>query len=268
VLQIDAHNRFVTGWDEAMIEELEMCASPKPMLSCYPAPFTPPDDLPANPKLNFCTVQPFQADGNLRGKGAEIGYVPAKPLRGIFVSAGFMFSGAEFIQEIPCDPYLYFDQEEITLAIRLFTHGWDVFSSHRTLLYHQYHDPCKNKRETHWGDFYKEEESAKKMRWYMERGTRRFNHLTGYERSDDPEVTAELDKYGFGNVRTLQAFEELTGIDFKQKTVPKRTTDGLFIEEMRRRLEAGQQQPLAVGAAPRVDEGPAVPAGGGSPPSS
>ena len=81
------------------------------------------------------------------------------------------------------------------------------------------------------------------------------------------EVTLELDKYGFGNVRTLQDFEELTGIDFKKKTVSKKSTHGLFIKELRRRLEAGQQQASAAVAAPPSNEGSARPATGGTAPS-
>ena len=268
VLQIDAHMRFVIGWDVAMIQELKLCDSPKPLLSCYPPPFTPPNDLPANPKLNVCTMQSFQPDGNLRGKSPEIGFVPEKPMRGAFVMGAFIFARSRFFEEIPYDPYLYFDQEEITLAIRLFTHGWDVFSSHRTLLYHYYYDPAKIKRETHLGDFYKEEETANKMRWFMERGTKRFNHLTGYELSDDPDVTAELDKYGFGNVRTLQAFEVFTGIDFNKKTVSKKTTDGLFVDELRQRIEASQQQTPAAVAGPPGGNVPTLPSAGGAAPSS
>jgi hypothetical protein len=59
----------------------------------------------------------------------------------------------------------------------------------------------------------------------VECGTKRSDHFTGYELCDDFEVTVELDKYGFGNVRPLQHFEELTGTDFK-KDRPKKTTDG------------------------------------------
>ena len=102
----------------------------------------------------------------------------------------------------------------------------------------------------------------------MERGTKRFNHLPGYELSDDPDVTAELDKYGFGNVRTLQAFEVFTGIDFNKKTVSKKTTDGLFVDELRQRIEASQQQTPAAVAGPPGGNVPTLPSAGGAAPSS
>ena len=49
VLMIDSHMRFVEHWDSKMIRELARCESDKPFISCYPASYTPPNNLDADP---------------------------------------------------------------------------------------------------------------------------------------------------------------------------------------------------------------------------
>jgi len=232
-LQIDAHMRFVPDWDELMIGELNACEADKPLLSCSPAIYTPPDNLQKDLKPTVRRVRPFQPDGNIRGQGEYIDRRPDRPLNGAFVAAGFVFSRGNVVAEVPYDPYLYFDQEEITYAARLYTHGWDVFSSRQPFMYHYYND---NKaqggsvRPLHWSDVRKEDES--RINYLQGRGLKRFNHLTGYRMSEDAEVTKELAAYGFGGARSLQQFEEYAGIDFKRKIASEKALRCLFIKDL------------------------------------
>ena len=54
---------------------------------------------------------------------------------------------------MPYDPYLYFNQEELSLAVRLYTHGWDVYSMRQVLIYHLYVVSPETKiRPLHWED--------------------------------------------------------------------------------------------------------------------
>lgn len=229
-LMIDSHMRFVQGWDELMLDELAACDSDKPVLSCSPAVYTPPNNLSAQTNPTIRRVRPFMNDGNLRCQGEMLDRAPEKPLPGMFMVANFVFSRSEIIQEVPYDPYLYFDQEEITYAVRLYTHGWDLFSARRQMLYHYYNTGKESVRPLHWNDLRKEDNA--RIRHLQERGLKRFNHLTGYEPSTDPEAIKELDVYGFGKVRTLQQFEEASGIDFKHKIASERALRCLFIEDL------------------------------------
>ncbi|MDE3059588.1 MAG: hypothetical protein KGJ06_01085, partial [Pseudomonadota bacterium] len=247
-LQIDAHMRFVPGWDELMIEELKACESAKPVLSCTMGAYTPPYQLQNGVVSVVRRVQPFLPDGNLRGKNELIDRVPEKPLNGAFIAAGFVFSEADIITEVPYDPYLYFDQEEISYAARAYTHGWDVFSARRPLMYHYYNDnkaKSGSVRPLHWSDLNKENE--KKIRYLRERGLKRFNHLTGFRASDDPDILKDLESYGFGRARTLAQFEEYTGIDFKKKTVSEKGLRCLFVRD----LEKYRDKPIHV---PELDD--------------
>ena len=235
-LQIDSHMRFVPGWDEEMLEELAACASDKPLLSCSPASYTPPNNLQLNPRPTIRRVLPFFPDGNLRGRGEYIDRSPKEPLRGAFVAAGFVFSKSEIIAEVPYDPYLYFDQEEASYAARLFTHGWDVFSSRKPLLYHYYNAENNTVRPLHWQDLGMEDRD--RIEYFKKRGIERFNHLVGYSVSSNRDVTKDLTHYGFGAMRSLKEYEDFSGIDFKRKVASERALRCQFIDDLTRYRDA------------------------------
>ena len=225
----DSHMRFVPGWDELMIDELARCESDKPLLSSSPASYEPPNKLGTMMKPTFRRVKPFSASGNMRCQAEAFDRYPPHPIKGAFVVCNNIFSRSDVTPEVPYDPYLYFDQEEITYSARLYTHGWDVFSASRQFLYHYYNTP-KSVRPLHWTDLRKKEEE--RIKFYYERGLRRFNHLTRHQLTDDKRIIVDIEKYGFGTARTLDQFEEFTGIDFKRKIATDRAMRGLFIEDL------------------------------------
>jgi len=229
-LQIDSHMRFMNGWDELLISELEACESKKPVLSCSPAAYTPPNNLEEYPRPTIRRVMPFFPDGNIRGKGEALDSVPLKPLNGAFIAAGFVFARAEILKEVPYDPYLYFDQEEITYAARLYTHGWDIFSTRRPMLYHYYNIGGRDTRPMHWNDL--KQHDGSKISFLRERGLSRFNHMTGYRASQDLEAIKELSNYDFGRVRTLAQYETYSGVDFKRKIASEKALRCLFIHDL------------------------------------
>ena len=61
-----------------------------------------------------------------------------KPRPNAFLAAGYLFSKGSFAKEVPYDPHMYFSDEEISLAARAYTHGWDGFAPSRVFIYH-YH---------------------------------------------------------------------------------------------------------------------------------
>ncbi len=233
-LMIDSHMRFVPGWDDLMIKELAACESDKPILSCSPPPYVPPNELGTNMSPTVRRVKPFFPDGNIRCQGEMLDRAPEKPLKGAFIVANFVFSRSSVIKEVPYDPYLYFDQEEITYAARLYTHGWDVFHSRQQFMYHFYNDGKvgKSDRPLHWRDLHKKDE--KRIAYLRNRGLKRFNHMTGYQISNEPDVTKELDVYGFGRVRSLRQFEDYSGVDFRRKIASDKALRCQFIENLSR----------------------------------
>jgi hypothetical protein len=213
ILFIDSHMRFVAGWDELLIQELAKCDSKKPVLTNHPASYMPPDRLQPDPLPNVLRAHPYTPQGDLRFRGVNLDRAPKKPLRGAFCCAGFLFAASSIVNDIPYDPYLYFDQEEVSLAARLFTHGYDVFSPTIVPIYHFYRDSASAQHSPqHWDD---------NPGWLklQERARRRLNHLLGAAPSENPEIIRDIEKYGLGKARTLAEFTTFCGVDFKKRTV-------------------------------------------------
>jgi hypothetical protein len=203
------------------------------VLSASPAKYTPPDVLDTRLNPTIRRVKMFAPDGNIRCQGEMLDVAPPKPLRGAFLVANFIFSRSEITPEVPYDPYLYFDQEEISYAAKLYTHGWDIYHPTRQILYHYYNDvaaPGGSVRPLHWRDLHKEDNA--RINFFRDRGLARFNHLTGYAQSQDVNVIKEIDKYGFGTVRSFAEFEAFSGIDFKHKVTSEKALHCLFIQDL------------------------------------
>jgi predicted 2-oxoglutarate/Fe(II)-dependent dioxygenase YbiX len=223
---IDSHMRFEQGWDERFITELAECPSPDAILTNHPASYTPPDNLEKGVMPTILRAHPYSPEGDIRFRGDFLDRLPDKPLRGAFIAAGLMFSRSNVITEVPYDPYLYFNQEEISLAARFFTHGFDVYSPREVLVYHYYNPaPDKKKRPLHWDD-------NKNWTELQDRARQRLNHLLGHTPNDDPIVTRDLMKYGLGHVRSLKEFEAFCGIDFARREVSERALRCGFIENL------------------------------------
>jgi predicted 2-oxoglutarate/Fe(II)-dependent dioxygenase YbiX len=222
-LQIDSHSRFVAQWDRWLIDELAACPAPKALLSASPPPYLPPDTLAIHARPTIRCATAFDAKGDLRFRGAYLEGAPARPRAGAFVAGGFMFSSASLLREVPYDPYLYFEQEEAAYSLRVYTHGWDVFSPARIVVHHLYardREAAGLRHPTHWSDY--------PSKWLQRRGLERFDHLTGYRESTDEEVLRELDTYGLGTERSIADFEAYAGIDFRAKRVSERARRGQF----------------------------------------
>lgn len=232
-LQIDSHTRFAPGWDEFLIAELALCPSSKAVLSCAPAKYTPPNNLEPNPKSMIRTLKPFTALGDVRGRSEFIDSVPEAPLRGAIVAGGCIFARSEMVREVPYDPYLYFDQEEIMLSLRLYSYGWDVYAPRRQMLYHYYNTGEVSGRPLHWRDL-NTGPDKERFHFLASRGLARFNHLTGHLLSQDSRVLVDIEKYGVGSVRSVADFEAFVGIDFKNKIVLPKGEQGGFIPHLER----------------------------------
>ncbi len=227
-LFIDSHMRFEEGWDDKLIAELAECGGKKAVLTNHPAAYTPPNHIERFSKPTILRAHPYNEEGDMRFRGDFLDRAPDHPLPGAFIAAGFMFAPGRIIKEVPYDPYMYFNQEELSLAARFYTHGYDIFSPKDILLYHYYHDPnAPRKRPLHWDD---------STDWVtlQDNARKRLDHLLGYKLSTDPIVTRELDRYGLGSARSLEEYQEYCGIDFKQKTLSEKALRCGFIPDLAR----------------------------------
>jgi hypothetical protein len=234
VLQIDAHSRFAQGWDELLLADLLACPTPRAVLSTYPATYVPPDKL-GKDLIALITPKEFDHRGVMTqgSRGVPPPPPPAAPQPTPFIGAGTLFAPAAIIREVPYDPHIYFTGEEITLAARLWTHGWDIFTPTRVTVYHEYSERPNKRR--HWEDH-------KLWVKLSERGAERVRHLMGTEASKDPQVLQDIERFGLGSQRSLAQYEAFAKVDFKRKLIggenPEQLEAALPTEERCKRIRA------------------------------
>ena len=49
------------------------------------------------------------------------------PGKSRLLAAGLVFARGAFLREVPMDPQVYFQGEEVSLAIRAYTHGYNLY---------------------------------------------------------------------------------------------------------------------------------------------
>lgn len=220
-LQIDSHMRFVQGWDELLLGMWKECGSKKSVLTCYPPGFTPPNTL-KDDRIYGMSAKEFDKNGILlmHGKPAfkSSGPLPASPIPGAFASACMFFGPASIIEDVPYDPNLYFFGEEISLAVRFWTHGYDLYHPNKLVIYH---DWDRSKRKTHFDDHKSwPEQNVKSFA--------RVRHLLGTEISKDPAIIKDLEKYGLGKARTLSEYEAYSGVSFSTRRFTAQAARGEY----------------------------------------
>ena len=223
-MMIDSHNRFVTGWDDIAIRMYKALPSQKGVLSHYPEAWNNPRDKQAeNAPLDnrptttyLCNIKFVEHLGYPRLDGFVV------PKRQVsrpqpWAAAGFLFADAKLLEEVPFDPHLHFvfDGEEILYSVRMWTHGWDIFSPSENVLYHYYY---RIRAHKFWsllpGGFDARKAAAERriqrMLQTVHKGTNQ-RHVP--DDSTEETVIADLDKYGLGTERTLAQYYEFAGID-------------------------------------------------------
>ena len=218
-LQLDSHHRFTQDWDAKlirMLEGLQKEGHPKPLITAYIPSYNPendPQDRVQEPwKMTFDRFIP---------EGA-IFFLPAafdpskddldKPLLGRFYSAHFAFTLGEFAKEVKHDPHYYFHGEEISIAARAFTHGYDIFHPHKVIVWHEY---TRKGRTKQWDD----DKGWGKRNEICHKRNRKLLGMDGEIQDIDFGI------YGFGDKRTLSDYEKFSGISFKQRAITQAVLD-------------------------------------------
>lgn len=215
VLQIDSHMRFAPDWDVRLLEQLAACPSPKSLLTSYPPGYEPPDNL-LHHKASYLAAKRFDERGILMQQGL-LEPTPVMPKPTAFLAAGFLFGASDWIHEVPYDPNLYFNGEETTLAVRLWTSGWDFFGPTEAIVWHQY---SKIARSLHWEDN-RTWDGLEAVSLARFRRILRIDPL-----ATDPPV--DLTGFDLGSVRSLKQYQAMAGIDFRARTIAPHALAGEF----------------------------------------
>jgi hypothetical protein len=132
------------------------------------------------------------------------------PVPARFYSAHFCFTLGSFAKEVQHNPDFYFHGEEISITVRAFTKGYDLFHPHRVVIWHEY---TREGRTKQWDDdkeWYKKNENAHLL-------NRKLFGMDGLDQE------GHEGKYGLGDVRTLRDYEEYAGLLFSKRAVQRYT---------------------------------------------
>jgi hypothetical protein len=198
-----------------MYNQLKEKGHEKPLLTGYVSSFDPDND-PAGRiqtpwKMNF---DRFIPEGAVFFLPASIDNYKqlTEPIPARFYSAHFAFTTGDFVKEVPHDPEYYFHGEEISIAVRAYTWGYDLFHPHKTVIWHEYTRKGRTKQwddDKSWGG--KNANSHKRNRKLFE--------------MDGEVKDIDFGIYDFGKVRSLLDYEKYSGLSFKRRAVQKYTLD-------------------------------------------
>ena len=217
-LQIDSHMRFEKNWDDTlikMVKQLQKKGFPKPLLTGYVSSFNPENDPAERIKEPWRMVfDRFIPEGAVFFLPETIpGWETLKePVTSRFYSAHFAFSVGQFSTEVQHDPEFYFHGEEISIAARAYTHGYDLFHPHKVVIWHEY---TRKGRTKQWDD---DKEWGLKNTISHSKNRQLFG-------MDGEEVTLDFGVYGFGTERTLKEYEIYSGLLFSRRAVQQFTLD-------------------------------------------
>ena len=217
-LQIDSHMRFEQDWDDTlikMIKQLQKKGHKKPLLTGYVSSFDPDNDPQGRVKEPWrMAFDRFTPEGCVFFLPETIpGWEKMKePIPARFYSAHFCFTLGQFSTEVQHDPEFYFHGEEISIAVRAFTHGYDLFHPHKTVIWHEY---TRKGRTKQWDD---DKDWGKRN----ERCHQKNRQLLGVD-GETPD--SDFGIYGLGTERTIQDYEKYSGVLFSKRAVQQYTLD-------------------------------------------
>lgn len=221
-LHLDSHHRFVQDWDEVcigMMIDLKKAGHDKPILTGYVSSYDPSNDPKGRAKdpwqLAFDRFTPegavfFKPHGIPDWKKRKL------PIRARWFSAHFAFADGIMCKEVPHDPDYWFHGEEISLAARAYTHGYDLFHPHKMTVFHEYTREYRGPKV--WDD--QPEKTNERNIASLLRNRKLFE-------MDGEKIDVYFGPYGFGSKRTLRDYEKYAGILFSKRAVQQETIDNV-----------------------------------------
>jgi Glycosyltransferase (GlcNAc) len=220
-LQIDSHMDFERDWDERLASQAAALAPNRKgvVLTTYPNPFVLEEGKPVRKPVTQGVLALIVKKGTSFTPGQwtlPFEGVPvdaAAPIAGFHVGAGCLFATGRFAIDFPYDPAIYFHGEEQSIALRVFTAGWDIFHPPGMPIYHLYTTKETTAlRDLHWDA---DHDAARNVKWteLENRSRQRLAQLVD---------GAPLGAYGIGSVRTIADFAAFSGIDYSRRHLAPR----------------------------------------------
>ena len=222
-LQLDSHHRFAEDWDVELIEMMKLTGAKKPIITSYAGMYDPENNVKLNQEPYKMVANKFTPTGTILFFPSAIENYKelTKPIPARFVSGHFYFTLGKHCEEYKYDPQLYFAGDEISLSIRSYTLGYDLFHPHKTVVWHEY---TREGRTKHWDDFTPDNKDKIQTIWTdMDIISKKRLRKMLKEEDNDSEIGI----YGLGTVRTHKEYEVYAGIDFEKRLLHPNTKKGV-----------------------------------------
>lgn len=221
-VQTDSHLMFAQDWDEKYRVEIKATRNyPKSVLSSYPPGFQNANgEVHESHGARLCVCSTRSDDPNPIVRinvGSSYNGDEPRPTQIPFIAAGFFFTRAEFLLEIPFDPYMFwlFMGEEIALSMRAWTHGWDIYAPRKNLIAHQYR-PGRMGLPKFWGTVNRLFRGAANNNILQKPVIKRVKNMVGYPDASLDKikdegielVLTEIEHYGLGSERSWKDYME------------------------------------------------------------
>jgi hypothetical protein len=139
-----------------------------------------------------------------------------EPIPSRFYSAHFCFTLGSFCTEVSHDPEYYFHGEEISIAVRAYTWGYDLFHPHKIVLWHEY---TRKGRTKQWDD---------DKEWVDKNNKSHRRNRVLFSMDGECRCSINFGNYDFGKKRTLEDYERYAGLNFKKRGAQQYTLDNKF----------------------------------------
>lgn len=203
--QIDSHSRFDKNWDTyliSLINHYKILGIKKPLITNYPKLYWYERDKEIVRTVEDPVTHFYWKDRErfrLTRTPMQGAYCPIDfPTRSISLSGGSIFVEGKFMEP---NELIFADGEEILMAARAYTMGYDMVVPTKQFMYHLYWENDKdNKRRQVYSDFPELTSSLNKISM-----DEIFNTLTN-------ELVGE---FRLGSERSLAEYGDYCGLDFK-----------------------------------------------------
>ncbi|EPX64297.1 hypothetical protein D187_005431 [Cystobacter fuscus DSM 2262] len=218
-LQLDSHMDFDPGWDERLVAQARALGAPQRgvALSSYPNAFVFEGGEPVRKPTTQGVLAQVVRPGSVFNPEHPVLIFEAQPVEttqpvpGFNLGAGCVFAPGRIVEEVPYDPWFYFHGEEQAFALRLYTHGWDLFHMPGLPIHHLYNDGKSGAppRAMHWDASH---ESQREVSWWTleQHSRKRLAALVS---------GAPLGVYGLGKVRSVADYAAFSGIDYAARSL-------------------------------------------------
>merc|ERR1712129_390533 len=222
---MDSHTAFVADWDVILIGMHKQLNNDYAVLSTYPKPLkhttvwhyeVPPINA-KSPMYVICSTDMLtdKVTKSFKLKPARVIDNQGKPILSAYFAAGYSFQRGHRLMNVPYDPYsaYLFDGEEVSMAIRMWTHGYDFYTPNVDVAYHLYSPNNAKIRPVFWSFEWNVKSKIARESEY------RVNFILGLHEKFHPDRRKELydlremDKYGLGDKRDVWQFYNFTRIN-------------------------------------------------------